>query len=84
VRAIDVFNVALIVLGVAAAVLGVWWVMRDGDEDRDAEDAARAYLDEHGHWPDQTPDQVEQERRRIATVASAPPPLSVPDDEGRV
>jgi hypothetical protein len=25
----------------------------EGDKDRDREDAARAYFDEHGHWPDE-------------------------------
>ena len=25
----------------------------EGDKDRDKEDAARAYFDEHGHWPDE-------------------------------
>ncbi len=27
----------------------------EGDKDRDKEDAARRYFDEHGHWPDQRP-----------------------------
>jgi hypothetical protein len=26
-----------------------------GDEERDAEEAAREYLAEHGHWPDEGP-----------------------------
>jgi hypothetical protein len=26
-----------------------------GDRERDDEDAARAYFDEHGHWPDEPP-----------------------------
>ena len=26
-----------------------------GDSERDDEDAARAYFDEHGHWPDEPP-----------------------------
>jgi hypothetical protein len=25
----------------------------EGDKERDREDAARAYFDEHGHWPDE-------------------------------
>ena len=53
--------------GLEAAVLGVsagsslWLItvlMRVGivgDKDRDDEDAARAYYDEHGHWPDERP-----------------------------
>ena len=31
------------------------WIARQGHGDRDAEDAARAYFDEHGHWPDEEP-----------------------------
>jgi hypothetical protein len=26
----------------------------EGDKDRDREEAARRYLDEHGHWPDES------------------------------
>ena len=26
-----------------------------GEQDRDAEDAAREYFDKHGHWPDERP-----------------------------
>lgn len=26
-----------------------------GDRDRDAEEAARRFFDEHGHWPDEDP-----------------------------
>lgn len=53
--------------GLEAAVLGVaagsslWLItvlMRVGivgDVERDAEDAARRFYDEHGHWPDEPP-----------------------------
>ena len=27
----------------------------EGDRDRDREEAARVYFDEHGHWPDERP-----------------------------
>jgi hypothetical protein len=27
----------------------------EGDRERDREEAARRYFDEHGHWPDQRP-----------------------------
>jgi hypothetical protein len=27
-----------------------------GDQERDAEDAARAYFDRYGHWPDEDDD----------------------------
>lgn len=30
----------------------LWRVGVSGDRDRDDEQAARAYFDEHGHWPD--------------------------------
>ena len=54
-----------------AAGLSVWllnWFYRlgvRGDRDRDQEDRARAYYDEHGYWPD-------DERAR----APAPPPAA--------
>jgi hypothetical protein len=41
------------------AALSVWVIGaiirigNQGDEERAAEDAARRYFDEHGHWPDQ-------------------------------
>ena len=43
----------------SAAGLSVWLlnllyrVGVKGDRERDAEDRARAYFDEHGHWPDE-------------------------------
>jgi hypothetical protein len=33
----------------------------EGDRDRDREEEARRFFDEHGHWPDQAPS---RERRR--------------------
>jgi hypothetical protein len=44
-----------------SAGLSVWllnWLFRlglSGDRERDAEDRARDFFDEHGHWPDETP-----------------------------
>lgn len=44
---------------VVAAGLSVWLLNLlyrlgvSGDRDRDVEDRARAYFDEHGHWPDE-------------------------------
>jgi hypothetical protein len=41
-----------------AGVVGLIWilyVMRNGDKDRHQEDDARAFFDEHGHWPDEDP-----------------------------
>jgi len=45
-------------VGVAAAILLLNVLYRvgvSGDEERDREAAARDYLDEHGHWPDEAP-----------------------------
>lgn len=47
--------------GIVSAGLAVYamnWLYRvsvDGDRERDAEEAARDYLDRHGHWPDERP-----------------------------
>lgn len=60
-----------------AGVVGIAWilyVMRHGDSDRYEEDAARVFFDEHGHWPDETPEEAEAERRRLAASAGAPQP----------
>jgi hypothetical protein len=43
-------------VGSGLSVLLLNWLFRvgaKGDEERDAEEAARAYLAEHGHWPDE-------------------------------
>ena len=45
-------------LGVGLSVLLLNWLFRlgvKGDRERDDEEAARRYLDEHGHWPDEAP-----------------------------
>ena len=47
--------------GIIGAGLAIWLMnvlFRFGlhdDKDRDAEDAARRFLDAHGHWPDEPP-----------------------------
>ena len=33
----------------------LWRLGISGDEERESEEAARVYLAEHGHWPDQEP-----------------------------
>ena len=70
------------------AVVGIgWilWVMRHGDEDRHAEDRARRFFDEHGHWPDQTREEADAERAAIAATAGAPvPPVSQASPDGLV
>ena len=62
---------------VVAAFVGIgWiiWVMRHGDSDRHDEDDARSFFDEHGHWPDETPEEAAAERARLAAAAGAPVP----------
>jgi len=70
---------------VAVGVVGIGWIlwtMRDGDKARLHEDDARAFFDEHGHWPDETPEEAEAERRRSA--AAAAPPVSQASSDGLV
>jgi len=46
------------IVSAGLAIFAISWLYRasvDGDRERDAEEAARVYLDEHGHWPDQRP-----------------------------
>jgi hypothetical protein len=72
---------------VAGAVGIVWilWVIRHGDDDRHAEDRARAFFDEHGHWPDETREDAEAERRRLAGAAGMQAaPVSRPSSDGLV
>jgi hypothetical protein len=70
-----------------AGVAGIIWilhVMRNGDKDRHEEDAARAFFDEHGHWPDETLEEAEAERARIAAMATPTVPVSHPSSDGLV
>jgi hypothetical protein len=46
------------IVGASLAIYAVNWLYRagvDGDRERDREEAARVYLDQHGHWPDEAP-----------------------------
>ena len=38
-----------------ACIVALVWVGATGQRDRDAEDAARAFFDRHGYWPDDDP-----------------------------
>jgi hypothetical protein len=49
-------EIGLMFMGMAIALLLLNFFFRvgaSGDKDRDAEDAARDFFDEHGHWPDE-------------------------------
>ena len=42
------------IVGASLAIYAVNWLYRAG-VDGDREEAARDYLDKHGHWPDEAP-----------------------------
>ncbi len=66
--------------GIVSAGLAVYamnWLYRasvDGDRERDAEEAARDYLDLHGHWPDEAAPQAPPKRSAVATRRLPAPP----------
>ena len=74
----DAFAITILVIGVVGFII-IFRGMRGFDE-RGAEDAARTFYDEHGHWPDQTPEDAEAERAELARVYT----LSEPDEYDRV
>ena len=50
--------------GTAVLLLNVLYrIGVEGDKERDREEAARRYFDEHGHWPDE-PESAARGRRR--------------------
>ncbi|MBI5105840.1 MAG: hypothetical protein HZB46_12830 [Solirubrobacterales bacterium] len=79
-----IFNLVLLAIGVVVVAYVTYRYVKDGDKDRFEEDAARAFFEEHGRWPDQTPEEAEEERRRVAAAMAAPAPVSVPRDDGSV
>jgi hypothetical protein len=65
------------ILVVIIGVVGIGWIiwlLRHGDTDRHDEDRARVFFDEHGHWPDETLEEAEAERARLAAAAGGPMP----------
>jgi hypothetical protein len=57
-HSIDGLEGAAMFIGAAGAILLLNVLYRvgvSGDAERDEEAAARDYLDEHGHWPDEAP-----------------------------
>ena len=74
----DAFAIVILVIGVVGFVF-IFRGMRGFDE-RGAEDAARTFYDEHGHWPDQTPEEAQAERRDLARAYS----VTAPDEHDRV
>jgi hypothetical protein len=74
----DAFAILILIIG----VVGFFFIFRAlrKHDPRPAEDAARAFFDEHGHWPDQTPEEAEAERRELARVYT----VTEPDEHGNV
>lgn len=66
--------------GIVSAGLAVYamnWLYRasvNGDRERDAEEAARDYLDVHGHWPDEPPPQAPAKRPPPPAARRVPAP----------
>jgi hypothetical protein len=80
----NAYGIFICVAGVAG-VIWILYVMRHGDKDRHAEDAARTFFDEHGHWPDETLEDALAERARIAASSGASvAPVSRPSSDGTV
>jgi hypothetical protein len=63
-------NVVDILSIVAAFAVTGWFVRtvwaKDRDVERFAEDDAREFFDEHGHWPDETPEQAAKRAQQAA------------------
>jgi hypothetical protein len=80
----NAYGIFICVAGVVG-IVWILWVIRHGDDDRHAEDRARAFFDEHGHWPDETREDAEAERRRLAGAAGMQAaPVSRPSSDGLV
>jgi hypothetical protein len=43
------------VIGGFATIAVILWFLVTGRDDRDREEEARRFFDEHGHWPDESP-----------------------------
>ena len=68
--------------GAGLSVLLLNWMFRlgvAGDKDRDREEAARRYFEEHGHWPGEPP---RARRRQPNAGRKAPPTKQGPPDPG--
>jgi hypothetical protein len=67
------------IISAGLAVFGMNWLYRasiEGDRAREEEEAARVYLDVHGHWPDESPagrDARRGSKARVTVHAPANP-----------
>ncbi len=42
-------------IGGVGLIVFLLWAAKSGNGERDAEEAARDFFSEHGHWPDEAP-----------------------------
>jgi hypothetical protein len=52
----DTLGLVVAIIGIVGSVVmvaGLIYVSASGDHEREEEDRARAFFDEHGHWPDE-------------------------------
>lgn len=75
-----------ILTGIIGVVGSVWilYKLRNLDRDRADEDHARVFFDEHGHWPDQTPEEAQAERARLLEQGAHHVPVATPTSDGYV
>ena len=45
----------LALVGAVAVIAMIAYFIATGRSDREEDEAARRYFDEHGHWPDESP-----------------------------
>lgn len=70
--------------GIIGAGLAIWLmnvlfrIGLDNDRDRDEEDAARKFLDVHGHWPDEPAPPPRTSEESVTAPPPAGPPAKVP------
>ena len=82
----NAYAIFIVVAGVVG-IIWIVWVMRNGDKDRIREDDARTFFDDHGHWPDETLEEAQAERARLAAASAASagvPPVSQASSDGLV
>lgn len=76
-----VVSIATLVAAIVGTPLIIWKV-GGKHSDRLSEDEARDFYAEHGHWPDQTPEEAAAERRAAAAALGLRD--AEPDADGRV
>ncbi|MTD44230.1 hypothetical protein GKE82_07940 [Conexibacter sp. W3-3-2] len=75
---IGIWSTIVLATGVLS-VLAMFAYMATGHGVRGDEEAARDFYDEHGHWPDQTPEEAEAEREEAQKWARAQTSTADPD-----